>query len=252
LTRVLRSGIGVLVLACGFAAVAGCSSADTSGQAPASPAASSANPGLSVPGTHRATKTYQIPSPVSTVIVTSHAGSINITGGGGPGVSVTEQATWSNTPPVTSRAVSGRTLTVSYSCPTQVVCTMGYVLRVPSSVAVQATAAAGSIRLAGLGGSVTAKANVGLISATGLSGASVSLTNDVGAVNATFAAPPATIQAVTRVGAIKLSVPDSTAYKVSADAHVGKATVSVRESASSAHAITATTDVGAIVIAPPG
>ena len=196
-----------------------------------------------VPGTHRATKTYQIPPPVSTVIVISHAGSVSVTGESGPSVSVTEQAT---------RAVRGGTLTISYTCRTQVVCTVGYILRVPSSVAVRATATAGSIRLADLSGNVTAKANVGLISATGLSSASVSLTNDVGAINAAFAVPPTTLRAVTRVGAIKLSVPDAAAYKVSADAHLGKATVSVRESASSAHSITATTDVGAIVIAPPG
>ena len=264
MSRLPRSGTGVLALACGFAALAcgfaalacgfaalaGCTSTGTSGRTPAPTAGTSS--GGPVPGTHRATKTYQIPAPVSTVIVISHAGSISVTGGSGPSVSVTEQATWSKTPPVTSRAVSGRTLTVSYTCPAQVVCTVGYVLRVPSSVAIRATAAAGSIRLAGLSGDVTAKADVGLISATGLSGASVSLTNDVGAINAAFAAPPATIRAVTRVGAIRLRVPDGTAYRVSADAHVGKATVSVRESASSAHAITATTDVGAIVIAPPG
>jgi len=205
-----------------------------------------------VPGTHRVTRAYQVPAPVSTVIVTSGAGSVSITGGGGPGVSVTEQLTYSKTPPVTSRAVSGGTLRASYTCPAQVVCAVGYVLRVPSSVAVQATTMAGAIRLADLSGQVTAKADAGLISATGLRAASVSLTNDVGAINASFSAPPATIQAVTRVGAIRLRVPDSTAYRVSADAHVGKATVSVRESASSTHAITATTDVGAIVIGPPG
>jgi hypothetical protein len=141
MSRVLRSGTGVLALACGFAVLAGCSSASTSSQGQAPTA--SASSGLAIPGTHRETKTYQIPAPVS-------------------------------------------------------------------------------------------------------------LTNNVGAINAAFAAPPATIQAATRVGAIKLRVPDSTAYRVSADAHIGKATVSVRESASSAHAITATTDVGAIVIAPTG
>ena len=37
---------------------------------------------------------------------------------------------------------------------------------------------------------------------------------------------------------------------IAADARVGKTTVSARQSASSGHAITATTDVGAIVVAP--
>ncbi len=58
------------------------------------------------------------------------------------------------------------------------------------------------------------------------------------------------MQASANVGAITLHVPGTTSYKVTADAHVGKATVSTLQSPSSAHAITATTDVGAIVIAP--
>jgi hypothetical protein len=184
------------------------------------------------------------------VIVTSHAGSVAVTGGSGPAISVTEQVTYSRTRPVTSRAVSGQTLTVSYTCPAEIVCSVSYVLRVPRTVAVQATAGAGSIRLAGLAGSVTAKADVGLISATGLTGASVSLITSVGAINAAFAAAPAAVQATARVGAITLRVPGTASYQVSADAHIGKAAVSVPQSASSAHAITATTDVGAIVIAP--
>ena len=248
----MRYGAGVLALACGAAVLAGCSSAGTSGLGQASEAATGATSGGPVPGTHQTTRTYQIAAPVAAVIVVSRAGSVSITGGTGPGVSVAERLTYSKTPPVTSRTVSGRTLTAAYTCPAQVVCAVSYVLRVPASVAVRATTTAGAIRLADLSGKITAQARAGLISATGLRGASVSLTNDVGAISAAFAVPPATLQAVTRVGAISLRVPDSTAYTVSADARVGKATVRVRESASSAHAITATTDVGAILIAPPG
>jgi hypothetical protein len=262
--RGLRPGACVLTLAVTLIALllAGCStsssatpssaSATPSSASPssASPSSASASPGVSIPGTHKATAVYQISVPVSTVIVTSHAGSVAVTGGSGPGISVTEQVTYSRTRPVTSRAVSGQTLTVGYTCPTEIVCTVSYVLRVPRTVAVQATAAAGSIRLAGLAGSVTAKADVGLISATGLTGASVSLITSVGAINAAFAAAPTTVQATARVGAITLRVPSTASYQVSADAHIGKAAVSVPQSASSAHAITATTDVGAIVIAP--
>jgi hypothetical protein len=261
--RGLRPGACVLALAVTLIALllAGCTSgsatpssasATPSSATPssASPSSASASPGVSIPGTHKATAVYQISVPVSTVIVTSHAGSVAVTGGSGPGISVTEQVTYSRTRPVTSRAVSGQTLTVGYTCPTEIVCTVSYVLRVPRTVAVQATAAAGSIRLAGLAGSVTAKADVGLISATGLTGASVSLITSVGAINAAFAAAPTTVQATARVGAITLRVPGTASYQVSADAHIGKAAVSVPQSASSAHAITATTDVGAIVIAP--
>jgi hypothetical protein len=259
--RRLRPGACVLALAALLIALllAGCSTSSsalpssasaTPSSATPSSASASASPGVSIPGTHKATAVYQISVPVSTVIVTSHAGSVAVTGGSGPAISVTEQVTYSRTRPVTSRAVSGQTLTVSYTCPAEIVCSVSYVLRVPRTVAVQATAEAGSIRLAGLAGSVTAKADVGLISATGLTGASVSLITSVGAINAAFAAAPATLQATARVGAITLRVPGTASYQVSADAHIGKAAVSVPRSASSAHAITATTDVGAIVVAP--
>jgi len=120
------------------------------------------------------------------------------------------------------------------------------VVQVPRNVTVDVTAGIGSIRLSGLAGSVTAKASAGLIDAVGLTGATVSLTTDVGGISATFATAPTTIQALTRVGAITLRVPGGASYKVSVSARLGRITVSVPQSSSSAHAITATTDVGAI------
>jgi len=232
-------------------ALAGCHGTATAAPSPTSASASaSASPGLSVPGTHRTTTTYQISAPVSTVVVIGHAGNVTVTGGSGPTVSVTQRADYSRTPPTTTRTVSGNTLTVTYSCPAQVVCGVAYTLEVPRGVAVQVSTGAGAVRLAGLAGSVTAKADVGLISATSLTCASASLTTNVGAISASFAAAPATVQASANVGAITLHVPGTASYKVTADAHVGKATVSITQNPSSAHAITATTDIGAIVIAP--
>jgi hypothetical protein len=208
---------------------------------------SSSSPGA---GTHRATARYQITAPVSTVVIVSHVGNVTVTGGSGPGVSVTQQVYYSRTPPTTTRTVSGTTLTVTYDCPGQLVCGVAYTLAVPRSAAVRVTAGAGSVRLTGLAGSVTAKADVGLINATGLTSASVSLTTRVGGISATFTDAPTAVRATANVGAITVHVPGTTSYKIAADARVGKTTVSARQSASSVHAITATTDVGAIVVAP--
>lgn len=234
--------------------LAGCSATSPATSSPgptsAGTATASPSPGLSVPGTHRTTATYQISSPVGTVVLTSHVGNVTVTGGSGPGISVTEQADYSKTPPTTTRTVSGSTLTITYNCQAQIVCGVAYTLRVPRDVALQVTARAGSIRLAGLAGNVTAKADVGLINATGLTSASVILTTNVGAISASFTAAPATVRAVARVGAITLHVPGTASYKIIANAHLGKTTVSAPQNSSSAHAITATTDVGAIVIAP--
>ena len=255
--RVLYSGAGIRALAVlligGLSALAGCTTTTASGPvtpSSATAATASASPGLSVPGTHRAMTTYQISSPVSTVVVIGHVGNVTVTGGSGPGISVTQQADYSRTPPETTRTVSGQTLTVTYTCPAQVVCGVAYTLGVPRGIAVRVTAGAGSIHLAGLAGSVTARADAGLINATGLTGGSVGLATSVGAISASFAAAPVTVRATARVGAIALHVPGTASYKVTADAHLGKAVVSVPQSSSSGHAITATTDVGAIVIAP--
>ena len=186
------------------------------------------------------------------MIVISHVGDITVIGGGltTSAATVTQEADYSSSPPATSRTISGKTLTVTYTCPVQLVCGVAYIVRVPRDVTVQATAGAGAIRLTGLGGRVTAKADVGSIAATGLTGSVVSLTTDVGGISATFAATPTTVQAMTRVGGITLRVPGTVSYKVSVDAHLGKATVSIPQSSSSPHAIAVTDDVGTVLIGP--
>lgn len=242
----LLAGLGVL----GCLALTGChvdvhagSPVKVSGQASASP-----DSGLSVPGTHKSSTAYRISSPVSTVVVISHVGNVTVTGGSGSSVSVTEQATYSKTRPDTTRTISGQTLTVTYSCPSQLVCAVAYTVQVPRGVTVRAQAGVGAVRLAGLAGDVTATAKVGIIYATGLSGSSVSLTADGGGISASFTAAPAMLRAIARVGSVDLRVPGTVSYKVSADAHIGHADVGVRQSSSSGHVITATTDVGSIKV----
>src|SRR5438046_2727848 len=62
--------------------LAGCASSSSSAGAGSSPgsATASASPGLSVPGTHQATASYQIAAPVSTVVIVSHVGHGTVTG----------------------------------------------------------------------------------------------------------------------------------------------------------------------------
>jgi hypothetical protein len=214
----------------------------------AAAATASALPSFSIPGTHESVQSFQVTAPVSTLDVTSHLGDITITGSSSNTVSVTEQMAYSSTLPVTSHAVAGGTLTVGYTCPAQAVCGVAYIITVPRGVTVTATTATGAIRLSGLTGpSLTAKVDAGFIDATSLSVADASFTVDVGGVTATFTAAPQTLSATTKAGGIALHVPTTTDYQVSA---TGKSTITVPESTTSAHTITASTDVGAIQIAP--
>jgi hypothetical protein len=243
-----RAWIAGLAVLAGLA-VAGCQSSVINSTT--STVVSSGSSGVSIPGTHRSTTVYQIASPVSTLVITGHAGDVTVTGGAGPGTSVTEEVTYSKTPPATTRTFGGGTLTVTYNCPAEIVCTVSYDIQVPRNAAVQVTTAAGGIRLSGLAGNVTAQADVGIITADGLSGPSASLTTTVGAITAAFTAAPATVRATANVGAVTVRVPAGTSYQVSADARIGKATISVPQSPSASHVITATTDVGTILVGPP-
>ncbi len=250
-----RRAVAPAALLCGLALIAGLaltgcqlSSASTSAS-PRSSGTATAGPAVPVPGTHRSAAVYAISSPVSALVVRSQVGNVTVTGGSGSTTSVTEESTYSSKPPTTTHTVRGGTLTVSYACPIELVCAVSYDIRVPRAAAVQVMADTGKIVLSGLAGRVTAKTDAGLITATGLAGPSVSLTTDVGAITADFAAAPVTIRALTRVGAITLRVPAGATYAVTASATVGQATVRIPQTPSAPHTITATTDVGAILVA---
>ena len=238
--------LGGLALIAGLA-LGGCGASSAS-TGSSGTVASGASAGVSIPGTHRSMVVHTIPAPVSALVVTSRVGNVTVTGASGSTASVTEEITYTSQPPVTTRAVSGGTLTVGYGCPVELVCAVVYRIRLPRTAAVQVTANAGRIVLAGLAGQVTAKADTGLITATGLTGASVSLTTDVGAITADFAAAPVTITAVTRIGAITLRVPSAASYMVIANASFGQATVRIPQDPSAPHTIRATADVGAILV----
>jgi Putative adhesin len=241
-----------LALAAGLA-LTGCQL--NSASISASPGASggvTASAAALLPGTHRSTSVYTSSSPVSALLVVSQVGNVTVTGGSGSTASVIEESTYSTKPPVTTQSVSGGTLALGYACPAELVCAVVYDIQVPRTATVQVTADAGRIVLTGLAGQVTAKADAGLITATGLTGSSVSLTTDVGAITANFAAAPATIQAVTRVGAITLWVPTAATYAVTASATFGQANVRIPQTPSASHTITATTDVGGILVAYGG
>jgi hypothetical protein len=234
---------GIALAACAvLPALGGCGVlASTGTNAAPGPGASAAAP-----------RTYTITSPVTTVIVNGGAGTVSVTGSHRGTVEVTEQAYYSNSkkPPVTSHPVSGGTLTLSYSCPAQVTCGISYDVAVPSGTAVRVSDREGAVTLASLSGPVTATTIAGVITATGLASPTASLSSHAGSVTAAFSAVPASVSASTNAGPITLTLPPAAAYKVSAHTYVGNSTVTVHQSASSAHVITASSDLGSITISP--
>lgn len=197
-----------------------------------------------------APKAFTVSGRVTTVVIDGGGGSIDVTGGSVSTVGVSQQASYSKAPPVARHVLSGTTLTLSYMCPSEIVCGVAYTVVVPRGVALRVSTDAGSITLTSLSGPVTARADAGLITAVDLRSATANLTSNAGGIIATFSVAPTAVQASTNLGPITLTVPGTVAYKISTHTLVGASTITVRKSATSPHAITARSDVGSISISP--
>jgi hypothetical protein len=214
--------------------LAGCSAIPKLGSGPHNPPAS----------------VFTVPARVTAVIINGGSGSIDVTGSSRSTVSVSQQVTYSGKPPAATHALRGTTLTLSYTCPAELVCGVSYTVQVPAGVAVSAGTGAGAVTLTSLAGTVTARADAGLITAVDLRSADASFKSNAGGVVATFSVAPRTLTAATNVGPITLTVPGSVGYRLSTHTVVGSSTITVRRSASSAHSISASSDLGSISVSP--
>jgi hypothetical protein len=196
--------------------------------------------------------TYSVTGRITTVVINGGSGSIVVTGTNHGAIRVSQQPSYSNSkkPPVTTRTVSGSTLTLAYTCPTELVCGVAYDVQVPPGVAVRASTREGSITLTSVTGPVTARTVAGFISATSLASPSATLKSSAGGIDASFTAPPASVQASTTAGPIFLAVPNTVSYKVNGHTYIGKTTVTVHQATASTHTITAHSDLGSITISP--
>lgn len=187
---------------------------------------------------------------VTAVVIDGGSGSVDVTGSARSTVSVSQHASYSRTPPKAVHGLHGTTLTLSYTCPAELECAVSYQVRVPRGVAVTVSTSAGAVTLTALAGRVSARATAGLVTAVDLRSAVASFNSDAGGVVAAFSAVPASLTASTKVGPISLTVPAAAAYRVSTHTVVGTATVTVRRSSSTAHSITARSDLGSVSVSP--
>jgi hypothetical protein len=202
-------------------------------------------------GAHNgAAQTFTITGHVTTVVIEGGASSITVTGSDRSTIVVAQHPSYSKTTPATSRRVTGTTLTLSYSCSAQLVCSVEYDVQVPRGVAVRASTRAGAITLTSLAGDVNAQTDAGLIDADDLSSATVALKSDAGGIIASFSAAPGSVSASTNIGAISVTVPGTVSYQIHTHTYVGSSRVTVRKNPGSPHVITASSDLGSITISP--
>ena len=193
---------------------------------------------------------YTVTAHVTTLVVKSGSGTIDVAGSDRGTIGVSEQESYGKTPPTVTHVVSGTTLTLSYTCPSEFVCGVSYTIQVPAGLTVRASSATGTITLTSLAGPVSAQTSAGLITVTGLTSPTASLKSNAGGIDADFSAAPASVHASTNVGPISISVPGSASYAINTHTYVGSSAVTVPKSPASPHAISASSDLGSITISP--
>jgi Toastrack DUF4097 len=211
--------------------------------------------------------TYAVSSPVHTLVINDWVGDVHVTGGAGQ-VSVTERISYRHQLPATTHAVRAGTLTLTGTCPVHQPCDVEYHVRIPPATMVRIDDQVGNIRLTALtgqvvvhtraggmalrslSGAVQVSDRAGSISGSGMSSASAALSTNVGSIDVSFSAAPATVAATTSVGSISLRLPRGVAYAIHASATVGSVHVAVPRASSSAHSITARTQTGSVTIQP--
>jgi hypothetical protein len=193
---------------------------------------------------------FTVSARVTAVVVNGGSGTIDVTGSSRSTVAVSQQASYSGKPPTAAHVLRGTTLTLSYSCPSELLCGVSYAVQVPAGVAVTVATGTGQVTLTSLAGTVTARADAGLITAVDMRSAVASFKSSAGGVEATFSVAPRSLTATTNVGPIALTVPGSVGYRLSTHTLVGTSTITVRRSTDAAHSISASSDLGSISVSP--
>ncbi|MFD7261189.1 DUF4097 domain-containing protein [Streptomyces sp. NPDC059874] len=174
-----------------------------------------------------ATADDTVAEPVTSVEVDdARAGSIEVTPGTGPGVTVRRTVHYrGDTTPTPGRRVADGVLTFTDGCPSATsTCYVDYRLEVPAAATVKLKSSSGRISVTGVAaaevradsGKVTAdriagplkiRTSSGAITATGLSGPDADVHSDSGDTRLDFTKAPSSVRAETSSGNVTLKVP---------------------------------------------
>ncbi len=171
------------------------------------------------------TSSYSVQGQVRTLVVTAHIGDVRVTGGTVVAVSVTQHVVFQGPAPAVRHRLAAGTLSLSSHCAAGELCSISYDITVPRATAVRITDGVGAVRLSSLVGQVTVTVDAGQIDLSSLSGP---------------------VDALTRVGSIIGQLMTSPR----ADLRVSTGEIDVYYAAPPV-AISATTDVGAVILHVP-
>ncbi|MEJ8642500.1 DUF4097 family beta strand repeat-containing protein [Streptomyces sp. MS1.HAVA.3] len=201
---------------------------------------------------------------VTAVEVTdARAGSIEVTPGSGPGVTVRRTVHYrGDTVPTPGQKVSEGVLTFSNGCSGS--CSIDYRLEVPASATVKLESSSGRLTVTGvaaaeleadsgdvraerIAGPLKIRTSSGEITATGLSGPSTDVHSDSGDTLLGFAKAPSSVLAETTSGDVTLSVPPAP-YRLTVSTTSGDRDVTLSEDPSASSRLSAKTTSGDVRI----
>jgi hypothetical protein len=216
-------------------------------------------------------RNYSVHGHVRTLVVTAHVGDVRVTAGNGVEISVTQHDVFRGPAPTIRHRLTAGTLSLTSHCAVHEVCSVSYDITVPRATATRISDDLGTVRLSTLAGQVNVTVNAGQIDLSSLSGpveattragsiigqhlasAHTSLRVSTGEIDVSFSAAPASVSAITDLGAVILRVPANVSYDVATSATVGHIAVKVTQNTAAPRIITATTKIGSITIEPsPG
>jgi hypothetical protein len=181
--------------------------------------------GTATTARHHHTSSYSVQGHVSTLMVTAHVGGVQVTGGAAGAVSVTQHVVFYGAAPTITHRLAAGTLSLNSHCAAGEFCSVSYDIAVPRATAVHIADDVGAVRLSSLAGPVVVTVDAGQVDLNSLSGQ---------------------VQATTGAGSIIGQ--NMSSARVGLRVSTGEIDLSF---VAPATAISATTDVGAVILHVP-
>ena len=238
---------------------------------------------------HVVTRTETVPQPVTSLVVQSYGGQVQVRSAAVDRVHVTETISYdqgSDSPPVVTQSVSGGRLSLSWEVCANAGCNVDFDVTVPTGVtvtastgggpvAVSGTAGAnlassggpvratlirgpltvdtsgGSLDVRGLSGPLRAETEGGPLVAQDLAAATATITTGGGSAMVSFATVPENVSVSTEGGPAVLAVPRGP-YNLTADSGGGPQSVRIATDPTALSSITVSTGGGSLQVEPTG
>jgi hypothetical protein len=235
------------------------------------------------------TRTETVPQPVTSLVVQSNGGQVQVTSARVDRVHVTETISYNqgtDSPPVVTQSVSGGRLSLSDPACTHADCNVDFDVTVPADVTVTASTGGGQVVVSGTAGAnlassggpvqatlirgpltvntgggplavrgvsgpLRAETDGGTLIAQGIAAATATITTGGGPAMVTFATAPVKVLVSTDGGPATLAVPGGP-YNLTANSEGGPQSVRIATDPAALPSITITSGGGSLLVKPSG